>query len=135
LVIGYVATGHGHFLFGEKKHPITPAGRDHQTARSLGDRAVAWPGTTIGLRPLSVPGQATHSHPDCRAGLILIVGLQETLRLWVRQAQRDQGRREGMTTDDRAQLRALERENRELLSGDMKKLIPWRNEELTPSGS
>jgi len=38
----------------------------------------------------------------------------ETLRLWVRQAQRDQGRREGMTTDDRARLRALERENREL---------------------
>jgi transposase len=38
----------------------------------------------------------------------------ETLRLWVRQAQRDQGLRDGMTTDERARLKALERENREL---------------------
>lgn len=38
----------------------------------------------------------------------------ETLRKWVRQAERDQGRREGMTTSDRERLKALERENREL---------------------
>ena len=38
----------------------------------------------------------------------------ETLRLWVRQAQRDQGLRDGMTTDERARLKALEREVREL---------------------
>jgi transposase len=38
----------------------------------------------------------------------------ETLRLWVRQAQHDQGLRDGMTTDERARLKALERENREL---------------------
>ena len=38
----------------------------------------------------------------------------ETLRKWVRQAERDQGLREGMTTDDREQLKTLERENREL---------------------
>ena len=38
----------------------------------------------------------------------------ETLRKWVRQAERDQGRREGATTDDRERLKALERENREL---------------------
>ncbi len=38
----------------------------------------------------------------------------ETLRKWVRQAERDQGRREGVTTDDRERLKALERENREL---------------------
>ena len=38
----------------------------------------------------------------------------ETLRKWVRQAERDQGRREGITTDDRGRLKALERENREL---------------------
>jgi transposase len=38
----------------------------------------------------------------------------ETLRSWVRQAERDQGRREGLTSDDRERLKALERENREL---------------------
>ena len=38
----------------------------------------------------------------------------ETLRLWVRQAERDQGRRAGPTTDDRERMKALERENREL---------------------
>jgi len=38
----------------------------------------------------------------------------ETLRKWVRQAERDQGLREGLTTSDRERLKALERENREL---------------------
>ena len=38
----------------------------------------------------------------------------ETLRRWVRQAERDQGRRPGLTTDEKARLKDLERENREL---------------------
>ena len=38
----------------------------------------------------------------------------ETLRRWVRQAERDQGIRNGMTSDDRERLKKLERENREL---------------------
>ena len=38
----------------------------------------------------------------------------ETLRRWVRQAERDQGLRSGMTSDDRERLKKLERENREL---------------------
>ena len=38
----------------------------------------------------------------------------ETLRLWIRQAQREAGTRDGMTTDARDRLKALERENREL---------------------
>ena len=38
----------------------------------------------------------------------------ETLRNWVRQAERDAGRRPGLTTDERQRLKDLERENREL---------------------
>ena len=38
----------------------------------------------------------------------------ETLRKWVRQVERDEGKRAGLTTDERERLKALERENREL---------------------
>jgi transposase len=38
----------------------------------------------------------------------------ETLRRWVRQAERDEGRRPGLTTDERQQFQALQRENFEL---------------------
>ena len=38
----------------------------------------------------------------------------ETLRSWVRQAERDRGLRSGPTTDEQARMKALEREVREL---------------------
>ena len=38
----------------------------------------------------------------------------ETLRRWVRQAERDQGKRPGASSEERARMKALERENREL---------------------
>ena len=38
----------------------------------------------------------------------------ETLRRWVRQTERDHGKRPGLTTDERQRLKQLERENFEL---------------------
>ena len=42
------------------------------------------------------------------------VARRKTLRKWVRQAERDHGRREGFSTPERDRLKELERENREL---------------------
>lgn len=38
----------------------------------------------------------------------------DSLRAWCRQAERDAGERHGLTSDEKARLRDLERENREL---------------------
>jgi transposase-like protein len=38
----------------------------------------------------------------------------ETLRKWVRQAERDTGHRTGLTTSERERMKEIERENREL---------------------
>ena len=38
----------------------------------------------------------------------------ETLRKWVRQTEVDSGRRGGLTTEEQARMKELERENREL---------------------
>jgi transposase-like protein len=38
----------------------------------------------------------------------------DTLRAWVRRAETDSGRRDGVTTTERDRIKALERENRQL---------------------
>lgn len=38
----------------------------------------------------------------------------DTVHRWVRQAERDQGRRAGLTTDERQRMKELEREVKEL---------------------
>jgi transposase len=38
----------------------------------------------------------------------------QTLSNWIKQAERDQGKRPGVTADERERIKALERENREL---------------------
>ena len=60
----------------------------------------------------------THEHPSQWAAIQSIaekIGCSgETLRNWVRRTERDQGKRAGLTSDDRVRLKELERENREL---------------------
>ena len=57
-------------------------------------------------------------HPSQWAAITSIAGkfgcTAETLRKWVRQAERDSGQRSGLTTDERQRFKELERENREL---------------------
>ncbi len=45
---------------------------------------------------------------------LLGVGTPETIRKWCRQAEVDDGRRPGVTTEDTAELKRLKRENAEL---------------------
>jgi transposase len=58
------------------------------------------------------------SHSSQWAAITSIAGKMgctgETLRHWVRQAERDSGARPGLTTSERERLKELERENREL---------------------
>ncbi len=57
-------------------------------------------------------------HPSQWAAITSIASkigcTSETLRHWVRQAERDAGQRPGLTTEEQQRLKVLERENREL---------------------
>ena len=57
-------------------------------------------------------------HESQWAAIVLIAGkigcTPESLRQWVRQAERDQGKRAGLTSTERERLNQLERENLEL---------------------
>jgi transposase len=59
-----------------------------------------------------------HEHPSQWAAICSIAhkfGMSsETLRKWVRRAETDDGLRPGLTTNEREQLKTLEREVREL---------------------
>ena len=59
-----------------------------------------------------------HEHPSQWAAICSIAAkigrTGETLRGWVRQSERDQGQRAGLTTDERERMKALEREVRGL---------------------
>ncbi len=59
-----------------------------------------------------------HNHPSQWAAIRSVaekIGCTaETLRAWIRKVERDNGRRAGPTSEDRARVKELEREVREL---------------------
>ena len=69
-------------------------------------------------RAVRLVQEHAHEHPSQWAAMRSVAGklgcTVEALRRWVRQAERDQGKRPGLTTDERRQLTDLQRENFEL---------------------
>ncbi len=59
-----------------------------------------------------------HEHESQWAAIVSVAAkigcTPETLRMWVRRTEVDEGRRPGISSDERERLRELERENREL---------------------
>jgi transposase len=69
-------------------------------------------------RAVRMVGEHAQEHASQWAAMVSIAAkigcTAPTLHKWVRQAERDQGKRPGTTTDERERIKALERENREL---------------------
>jgi transposase len=69
-------------------------------------------------RAVRLVGESESHHESQWAAITSVAGkigcTAETLRKWVRQAERDSGKRAGVTTAERERLKELERENREL---------------------
>jgi transposase len=85
---------------------MEPMGRPNKYSPELRERAVR------------LVQEHAHAHPSQWATIRSVAEklgcTTEALRRWVRQAERDQGRRPGLSTDERQRLKDLERENREL---------------------
>jgi transposase len=69
-------------------------------------------------RAVRMVGEHRGEHASRWAAIVSIAAkigcTAQTLSNWVKQAERDTGRRAGLTTDERERLRSLEREVKEL---------------------
>ena len=69
-------------------------------------------------RAVRMVGEHAQEHASQWAAIVSIAAkigcTASTLHKWIRQAERDQGKRPGQTTYERERIKALERENREL---------------------
>ena len=69
-------------------------------------------------RSVQLVFKATEEHGSQWAAIESIAAkigcTSETLHRWVRQSEKDSGKREGLSTDEKARIKELERENREL---------------------
>lgn len=69
-------------------------------------------------RAVRMVAEHTGDHDSQWAAICSIAGkigcTPESLRRWVRQTEKDHGKRPGLTTGDRERVKQLERENREL---------------------
>ena len=69
-------------------------------------------------RAVRMVAEHAHEHTSQWAAIASIAAkigcTAQTLSNWVARAERDAGKRPGLTTDERERLKALERENREL---------------------
>ena len=70
-------------------------------------------------RAVRMVAEVTPDYPSQWAAITAVarklgIGTAETLRKWVRRAEVDDGRRPGLTSEERERLKGLEREVREL---------------------
>ena len=72
----------------------------------------------VAQRAVRMVEESQPQHESQWSAIVSIAGkigcTPETLRRWVRQHERDSGRREGLTTQEQQRIKDLERENREL---------------------
>ena len=74
--------------------------------------------TEVRARAVRMVFEHEHEYANQSAAIMAIapkIGCgRDTLRRWVKQSDIDSGRKDGQTSDDRAQIKAMEREIREL---------------------